>query len=421
MNVLIIGSGGREHALAKSISESPILSNLYIAMGNPGTALHGTNVNLKVNDFDGIEALVLDKKISLIIVGPEAPLVEGIYDHFKKYEDISVVGPSANAAQLEGSKAFAKKFMLQHDIPTAKYFECDATNLSQGIAFLKTMQAPFVLKADGLAAGKGVLIIDNLEEAQSELTEMLNGKFGEASATVVIEEFLDGIEFSVFAITDGRSYLLLPEAKDYKRIGEADTGLNTGGMGAVSPVPFVDHTMMEKVINKIVQPTISGFAKDKLDYKGFVFFGLINVKGEPMVIEYNCRMGDPETEVVIPRVKSDLLPIFASLDKQHLHEHSIDISSDIATTVMLVSGGYPGDYPTGIAINIGPLHEDSFAYHAGTKMVDDQLVTAGGRVIAVTSFGTSIQEALDKSYSSIKNISYDKMYFRGDIGKDLIS
>lgn len=420
MNVILIGNGGREHALAKAISSSNLLTNLYIAPGNPGTAMHGTNVDIKANEFEKLEAFVLKKDVTLIVVGPEAPLVEGIADHFKKHAHICVVGPSAYGAQLEGSKAFAKKFMLHQGIPTARYFECDATNLEQGIDFLHKLKSPYVLKADGLAAGKGVLIIDNVVEAEYELTAMLNGKFGCASATVVIEEFLTGIEFSMFAITDGKSYLLLPEAKDYKRIGEGDTGLNTGGMGAVSPVPFVDDVMKHKVIDRIVKPTIEGFVKDKIDYRGFVFFGLINVNGDPYVIEYNCRMGDPETEVVIPRIESDLLPIFMSLKDQTLDQHTIEFSDGIAATVMLVSGGYPGDYSSGHAIHIGKLHQDSFAYHAGTKLADEQLVTSGGRVIAVTSFGTSIQDALDKSYESIGHMGFSDMNFRKDIGRDLL-
>jgi phosphoribosylamine---glycine ligase len=420
MNVLLIGNGGREHALAKAINSSNLLTNLYIAPGNPGTAMHGTNVEIQVNEFEKLEAFVLKNDVTLLVVGPEAPLVDGIADYFKKHAHICIVGPAAFGAQLEGSKAFAKKFMLHRGIPTAKYFECDATNLNQGIDFLHSLKPPFVLKADGLAAGKGVLIIDDVVEAEHELTSMLNGKFGRASSTVVIEEFLTGIEFSMFAITDGKSYLLLPEAKDYKRIGEGDTGLNTGGMGAVSPVPFVDEAMKNKVIERIVIPTIEGFAHDEIDYRGFVFFGLINVNGDPYVIEYNCRMGDPETEVVIPRIKSDLLPVFMSLKDQTLDQHTIEINSNIAVTVMLVSGGYPGDYATGHAISLGKLQDDSFAYHAGTKINGEQLVTSGGRVIAVTSFGNTIQDALDKSYESIDKIDFVGMHFRRDIGKDLL-
>lgn len=420
MNVLLVGNGGREHALAKVINESQHLTKLYIAPGNPGTAMLGENVDIKVDDFASMDKLVMERDINMIVVGPEAPLVEGIADYFKKYENLCVVGPSAYGAQLEGSKAFAKKFMMHRGIPTAKYFECDATSLQQGIEFLRDLNPPYVLKADGLAGGKGVLILDNIKEAEHELTDMLNGKFGSASSTVVIEEFLTGIEFSVFAITDGKSYLLMPEAKDYKRIYDNDLGLNTGGMGAVSPVPFFDDDMKAKVIKKIIEPTIEGFVHDEIDYKGFVFFGLINVKGEPYVIEYNCRMGDPETEVVVPRIKSDLLPIFMSLKDQTLDQHSIEIKDEIATTVMLVSGGYPGKYPVGKPINIGTLHEDSYAYHAGTKAENEKIVTNGGRVIAVTSFASTIQEALDKSYQSIGNISYEGMFYRKDIGKDLM-
>jgi phosphoribosylamine---glycine ligase len=419
MNVLLIGNGGREHAIAQLVKKSPSLTNLFIAPGNPGTAMHGKNVAINITDFHTMENFCVEQAIKLIIVGPEGPLVEGISDHFSKL-GIAVVGPSAYGAQLEGSKAFAKKFMQNHDIPTAGYFECSADNLNEGLDFLSSMNPPYVLKADGLAAGKGVLIIDNLEEAQSELKQMLDGKFGAASATVVIEEFLDGIEFSVFAITDGKSYLLLPEAKDYKRIGEKDSGLNTGGMGAVSPVPFLDEVLKNKVIDKIVKPTIDGFAKEEMDYKGFVFFGLIRVGDEPFVIEYNCRMGDPETEVVMPRINSDILPIFASLASQTLHQHTIELKSETFATVMLVSGGYPGDYPTGKEISIGELHENSFAYHAGTKMIESKLVTSGGRVMSITSQGSHLQDALDKSYASIENIKFDGMYFRKDIGQDLL-
>jgi phosphoribosylamine---glycine ligase len=420
MNVLLIGGGGREHALAKSIAESKDLSQLFIAPGNPGTAQHGTNIDIKVNDFEKLEKLAIEKDIKLIIVGPEAPLVEGITDYFKKHSGICVIGPSAYGAQLEGSKAFAKKFMLHRGIPTAKYFECDAENIHQGIDFLHTLKPPYVLKADGLAAGKGVLIIDNIKDAEHELTAMLNGKFGSASSTVVIEEFLSGIEFSVFALTDGKSYLLLPEAKDYKRIGEGDTGLNTGGMGAVSPVPFMDDVMKNKVIDRIVKPTIEGFIHEEIDYRGFVFFGLINVNGEPFVIEYNCRMGDPETEVVIPRIESDLLPIFMSLKDQSLDKHTITIKKETAATVMLVAAGYPNNYMSGDEIKIQALSNESYAYHAGTKIKDGTIVTSGGRVIAVTSIAASIQEALNKSYKSIDKISYKGMYYRKDIGLDLI-
>jgi phosphoribosylamine---glycine ligase len=419
MKVLLIGSGGREHTLAEAIINSPLCNSLFVAPGNYGThELGATNVDIKVTEFSKMEDLINKEAIDLIVVGPEAPLVEGIYDHFTKL-GIPVVGPSAEAAQLEGSKAYAKKFMQSANIPTAGYIECNANNLDAGLNFLEKVKPPYVLKADGLAAGKGVLIIDNLDEAKAELKNMLDGKFGSASATVVIEEFLSGIEFSVFALTDGKNYLLLPEAKDYKRIGEGDTGLNTGGMGAVSPVPFFNETMRRKVIDRIVEPTINELAKQNLNYKGFVFFGLIDVAGEPFVIEYNCRMGDPETEVVIPRIKNDILPILASLSTQSLDQHHFDITDETAVTVMAVAGGYPGDYTNGLPITL-KTSEHSKIYHAGTKLIGDQVCTAGGRVLSVTSLGDDIQSALDKSYATLKNIAYVGMYYRNDIGQDLI-
>jgi phosphoribosylamine---glycine ligase len=421
MNVLIIGNGGREHAIAHALKKSTALDKIFVAPGNCGTeSIVSSNVDIKVNDFAKLEEIVNKENIELIIVGPELPLVEGIYDYFTE-RGIAVVGPSQKAAQLEGSKAFAKKFMQAENIPTAAYLEVTAENLVAGLQFLESLQAPYVLKADGLAAGKGVLIIDDINEAKDELKSMLDGKFGSASTTVVIEEFLSGVEFSVFAITDGKNYVLLPEAKDYKRIGEGDTGLNTGGMGAVSPVPFFDDAMKAKVIERIVEPTIKGFAKHDLTYKGFVFFGLINVNGNPMVIEYNCRMGDPETEVVLPRVKSDLLPLFLSLKDQTLDQHSIEITNDTAVTVVVVSGGYPGDYKTNFPITLPYDTTDrTIVFHSGTKRNDGQVVSNGGRVLAVTSFGSGIQAALDHSYATITDINFTDMFCRKDIGQDLI-
>ena len=413
-----MGSGGREHALALGLSKGKDLDTLYIAPGNPGTEQLGINVKLDMGDFHMVEEFVLENDISLIVVGPEAPLVAGIADHFKKYSHIQVIGPSAEGAQLEGSKAFSKKFMQRHQIPTAGYFECDATNLQQGIDFLRTMKSPYVLKADGLAAGKGVLIIDDVVEAEEALAEMLNGMFGEASATVVIEEFLSGIEFSVFALTNGKQYVILPEAKDYKRIGERDQGLNTGGMGAVSPVPFVDDAMKIKVIEKIVKPTVQGLAAENIDYQGFLFFGLINVKDEPYVIEYNCRMGDPETEVVFPRITSDVLEMMTACTRHELDQYTLEVNPQTAVTVMMVSGGYPGDYEKGKAIEIGDTG-DSIVFHAGTRVSDGQLVTSGGRVLSITSFGATIDEAARKSYAAIDGIGFEGAYFRRDIGGDL--
>ena len=418
MKVLLLGSGGREHALALALSKGKALETLYIAPGNPGTEGLGINVKLDMGDFHMVEEFVLENEISLIVVGPEAPLVAGIADHFKKYDHILVIGPSAEGAQLEGSKAFSKKFMQRHGIPTAGYFECDATNLQQGIDYLRTMKSPYVLKADGLAAGKGVLIIDDVAEAEDALTEMLNGMFGEASATVVIEEFLAGIEFSVFALTNGKQYVILPEAKDYKRIGEGDQGLNTGGMGAVSPVPFVDDAMKSKVIEKIVKPTVQGLAAENIDYQGFLFFGLINVNGEPFVIEYNCRMGDPETEVVFPRIASDVLDMMVACARHELDQYTLEVNPQTAVTVMMVSGGYPGDYEKGKAIEIGDTG-DCIVFHAGTRISDGQLVTSGGRVLSVTSFGSTIDEAARKSYAAIDDIGFEGAYFRRDIGGDL--
>jgi phosphoribosylamine--glycine ligase len=420
MKVLVIGNGGREHAFTKALKYGDPSCKIFVAPGNCGTHIDQfTNLDIKVNDFPKIEEFVKREDIHLIIVGPELPLVEGIYDYFAD-KGIAVVGPSAKAAQLEGSKAFAKKFMAAQDIPTAAYLEVTLGNIEEGFSFLDKMKAPYVLKADGLAAGKGVLIIDDIEEAKAELDTMLRGKFGNASSTVVIEEFLSGIEFSVFVLTDGKNYVLLPEAKDYKRIGEGDTGLNTGGMGAVSPVPFFNGELKDKVIKKIIEPTIHGLTSNNLEYKGFIFFGLINVDGDPYVIEYNCRMGDPETEVVIPRIKNNLLPLFLSLKDQTLDQHSIEITPQTAATVVVVSGGYPGDYNTGYPIVIPNNTEHTTTYHAGTRLAFDQVESAGGRVLAVTSLAPSIQEALDLSYHTLKNVMFTDMYYRRDIGQDLI-
>ena len=422
MNVLVLGSGGREHALTWKIAQSPLCDQLYIAPGNPGTAGIGTNVALGVNDFEGIARLVAEKNIGCVVVGPEDPLVNGITDYLRKAcgSDLIIVGPSQEGATLEGSKDYAKAFMARHNIPTARYQTFTSATLEAGFAFLETLQAPYVLKADGLAAGKGVLILNDLEEAKTELKNMLvDAKFGAASAQVVIEEFLDGIEFSVFALTDGKNYVLLPEAKDYKRIGEADYGLNTGGMGAVSPVPFVDAAMWKKVEEQIVKPTIDGLAKDEIGYQGFVFFGLINVGGKPMVIEYNVRMGDPETEAVMPRIESDLLELFEKMHHQKLNEAHMKISTQTATTVMVVSGGYPGDYAKGLKIdgleNVG----DTLLFHAGTAEKDGTIVTNGGRVLAFTGLAATKEKALQESYSAINKICFDGIYYRKDIGFDV--
>ncbi|CEN34361.1 phosphoribosylamine--glycine ligase [Capnocytophaga cynodegmi] len=423
MNILILGSGGREHAFALKISQSNQCKNLYIAPGNGGTHQIATNININPTNFKQVKQLVLDKKIEMVVVGPEDPLVQGIYDFFKtdtQLQHVQVVGPSREGAKLEGSKEFAKQFMQRHSIPTAKYESFTKETIVQGCKFLETMQPPYVLKADGLAAGKGVLIINDLNEAQTELKNMLlNEKFGNASQKVVIEEFLDGIELSCFVLTDGKNYKLLPTAKDYKRIGENDQGLNTGGMGAVSPVPFADANFMEKIETRIVKPTISGLQKDNIEYKGFIFIGLIKVKGEPYVIEYNVRMGDPETEVVLPRIESDLVPIFKTLQTQTLNTVSLAITPQSATTVMMVSGGYPEDYEKGKRISGIENVTGSIVFHAGTTIKEGELQTSGGRVLAVTSFGKDFKEALQKSYENIEKIHFDKMYFRKDIGFDL--
>lgn len=423
MTILLLGSGGREHAFAWKMIQSPLCSKLFVAPGNAGTDLIATNVNINPTDFEAIKKLVLVEKITMVVVGPEDPLVAGIYDYFLNDEalkSVPVIGPSRMGAQLEGSKEFAKEFMVKHQIPTAAYDSFTKETVEKGCRFLETLQPPYVLKADGLAAGKGVLILQDLKEAQQELRNMLvDAKFGQASSKVVIEEFLDGIELSCFVLTDGKNYKILPTAKDYKRIGEGDTGLNTGGMGAVSPVPFADATLLEKIEQRIVIPTINGLQKDAIPYKGFVFIGLINVKGEPIVIEYNVRMGDPETEVVIPRLKNDLVELFVAVANQNLNEVHFEIDSRSATTVMVVSGGYPEDYEKGKEISGLEQIHDSIVFHAGTKTENKKVVSNGGRVLAVTSYGNDYQEALKKSYQNIEKLHFDTMYYRKDIGFDL--
>lgn len=424
MTILLLGSGGREHALAWKMLQSSKCSKLFVAPGNAGTAEIAENVALNPLDFESVKAFVIQEKIDMVVVGPEDPLVMGIYDYFKNDTTLSaipVIGPSKVGAQLEGSKEFAKEFLVKHNIPTAAYDSFTAATVEKGCAFLETLQPPYVLKADGLAAGKGVLILHDLEEAKTELRNMLvHSKFGEASAKVVIEEFLDGIELSCFVLTDGKNYKILPTAKDYKRIGEGDTGLNTGGMGAVSPVPFADAILLEKIENRIVKPTIAGLQKDNIDYKGFVFIGLINVKGEPIVIEYNVRMGDPETEVVMPRIQSDLVELFEAVAAQRLDEVDLVVDERSATTVMVVSGGYPEDYEKGKTITGFENVTDSIVFHAGTKLENGNVVSNGGRVLAVTSYGNNFEEAIKKSYQNIAKLHFDKMYYRKDIGNDLL-
>ena len=423
MNVLIIGSGGREHAFAWKIAKSSSCNQLFIAPGNAGTAEVGVNINIKINDFESIKNFVLAKNIELVLVGPEEPLVNGIYNFFiedEQLKDISLIGPSKEGALLEGSKQFAKEFMFRHNIPTAKYQAFTKHNLMEGYKFLETLSSPYVLKADGLAAGKGVLILNDLKLAKDELKAMVSdAKFGSASSTVVIEEFLDGIELSVFVLTDGDSYKILPSAKDYKRIGEGNTGLNTGGMGAISPVPFADRFYIEKVEREIIKPTVEGLKKDNIEYKGFIFIGLINVKGEPKVIEYNVRMGDPETEVVIPRIKSDLLNLLKGIKDGTFSEKDLEVMQEVATTVMLVSGGYPEAYEKGKEITGIEKVSDSIVFHAGTKQEGEIVKTNGGRVIAITSFGENMNDALKKSYESAEKIDFEGKYFRKDIGFEL--
>lgn len=422
MNILILGSGGREHALAWKLSQSKKVNRIFTGPGNAGTLSFGTNINLDPLNFQEVKNTVVENKIDIVIVGPEAPLVEGIHDYFLDdafLRNIPVIGPSRQAAQLEGSKDFAKEFLTRHNIPTASYKSFDSANILEVRAFLETMKPPYVIKADGLAAGKGVLILDDIDEAVSEVVAILGGKFGDAGNKVVIEQFLSGIELSVFVISDGHSYKLLPEAKDYKRIASGDTGLNTGGMGAVSPVPFADKTFMEKVVSRVIDPTMKGLAEDGIIYKGFLFFGLINVEGNPYVIEYNARLGDPESEVLIPRIKSDLFELIEGVAKGDLDTRTIDTDENFVTTVMLVSGGYPGDYKKGKQVSGLDQVKESVVFHAGTKMSGENIVTAGGRVLAVSSWGKTKEEALGKSYRSAGLVHFDGIYYRNDIGFDL--
>ena len=423
MNVLVLGSGGREHALSWKIAQSSLCEKLFIAPGNAGTAQIGENVNISATDFESLKVFVIENEIEMLVVGPEDPLVKGIYDFFKNDEvlsEVCVIGPSQEGSQLEGSKEYSKQFMQRHDIPTAAYESFTKDSLNEGYNFLETLSPPYVLKADGLAAGKGVLIIDDLEEAKLELKAMLtDAKFGDASSKVVIEEYLNGIELSVFVLTDGNNYKILPSAKDYKRIGEGDTGLNTGGMGAISPVPFADKFFIERVEDRIIKPTIKGLQEEEIEYKGFIFIGLMNVNGDPKVIEYNVRMGDPETEVVIPRIKSDLLNLFKGISNGTFGEQDFYVDEDVSTTVMLVSGGYPESYEKGKGISGLEEVENSILFHAGTRKEDNKILTNGGRVMAITSFGRTIEEALCKSFDNAEKVRFDGKYYRKDIGFDL--